>query len=119
MAGFRVDTDAADIARALARVPSELADLEPVNDAAGRIVLASARPPHRSGALAAGLHSEPTRAEVAIASTVPYWTFVHFGAPRRHVRAQPFILSAITATKAEVAALYTDHARDVLSRVNT
>lgn len=111
-------TDALDaLARNTTRAGAALADLEAVNAEAGRIVLARANPPRKSGATAAGMFARVTEASTVMASTTPYWTFVHWGAPRAHVKAQPFILSAVRATTSEVATLYTEHARRSLALV--
>jgi hypothetical protein len=54
---------------------------------------------------------------VVIGSPLRYATFVHWGAPRRHVKAQPFLLTALESSKAEVLDLYTAAASDALATV--
>lgn len=118
MAGFSADSSAAArLADELRRVGIELAELEPVNAEAGRAVVHAARPPRRSGALAAGSRADVSRSGVAFASTVRYWTFVHWGAPRRHIRARPFFVEALAATRGQLADIYAKHARESIGKV--
>lgn len=93
----------------------ELADLEPASAEAGRDVIRASRPPRRSGVLSASLRADVTRNGVAFASTARYWTFAHYGAPRRNVRAQPWYPEAIRLTQDELVAVYADHARDAIN----
>lgn len=106
------------LARGFHQAAEDLGDLEAVNSEAGRVVLAAARPPRgATGRLAAGLQARATGREVTMASNVRYWSFVHWGAPRIHVRAQPFVLAAVRATTAEVLDLYTAHTHDSLRKI--
>lgn len=112
------DHNADALARGFHSAADALGDLETVNTEAGRVVLAAARPPRgATGQLGATLTARATGRDVTMAAGVRYWTFVHFGAPRIHVKAQPFILAALLATRAEVLDLYTTHTRDSLRKV--
>ncbi len=116
--GFSTDHQADTLARDLYRAGAVLVDdLETTNAEAGRIVLARTNPPRRSGELAAGMFAEVTPTSTVLASHARHFTFVHWGAPRHHVKAQPFILAAVRATRAEVINLYTDHARHAVGQV--
>lgn len=117
MTGFQASTNADAVALDLHRAAAALVDLDDTNTEAGRIILAKANPPRKSGALAAGMFARADDTGTILASSVPYWTFIHWGAPRRHVRAQPFLLTATRASKAEVLDLYTDHARHAVGLV--
>lgn len=79
------------------------------NQQAGRLVLDATRPPRRSGALAASLRADASRAGVAFASSARYWTFVHWGAPRRHIIARPFFTEALRLTTEDVLTVYGEH----------
>lgn len=114
MAEFRVTSDAEALARHLHAAAEDLGDLGPVNSEAGRIVEAAARAPRRTGALAGSLRSAGTPGGVTIGSALRYATFVHWGAPRRHMAARPFLVTAVQATTEDVADLYLSHARDAL-----
>jgi len=108
-------SDAENLARALLRAGDELLDLEPVNARAGALVEAKASPPRRTGALSASLQSVAGPGDVVVGSPLRYATFVHWGAPRHNVRAQPFLLSAVEVSTDELAELYARHARDTIA----
>lgn len=114
MASVQVTQDAAGVADRLHAAAAALGDLEPTNAEAGRVILAQARPPVVTGQTARGLFARVTPAGATLASSAPYWTFVHWGAPRRHIRANPWLLAATRATTTEVARLYTTHAEESL-----
>lgn len=120
MADLTLSSNAATLAGSLSRAGEDLVGgLDEVNAEAGRVVLAATRPPRRTGALAAGLRSVVDSQGATLASTVPYWTFVHWGAPRRHVKAQPFILAALQASRSEVLDLYLTYARRVVGNIDS
>lgn len=114
MAGLRVTHDAEEVARRLSDAAAAIGDLEPTNAEAGRIIIAAARPPRLTGATAAGMFARTTAAGATLASTAPYWTFIHYGAPRRHIRANPWLLAATRASVSELARLYTRHLEESL-----
>lgn len=118
-ARFEVDADQLDqLARQLHAAGVQLVDgLEPVNTEAGRVVDAAARPPRRTGTLAASSRSDATAHGVTFASTARYWTWVHWGAPRRHIKARPWLLEALDRTRTEVLAVYAAHATDTLKKI--
>lgn len=118
MTGFDVDAAQLDqLGRQLHAAGVQLAELEPVNEEAGRVVLAESRPPRRSGALSAALRADATRTGVAFASTARYWTFVHWGAPRRNIRARPWYREAVDHSRERVLAVYAEHAADTLKKI--
>lgn len=96
----------------------KLADLEAPNAEAGRLILAAARPPRLSGTLDASLAADVTAQGVAFASTARYWTFVHYGAPRRNIRARMFLAEAVNASATEVAAVYAAHAETTIKTLD-
>lgn len=117
MSGFQATQDTELVADGLHRAAAKLGDLEPVNTEAGQVIMANARPPVVSGATAAGMFATVTPAGLSLASRTDYWTFAHWGAPRRHVRANPWLLAATRASTAQVVGLYTEHAQDSLAVV--
>lgn len=117
-ANFTADTDQLDqLARDLRAAGVKLADLDPVNTEAGRVVHAAARPPRRSGALAASLQADATAQGVEFASSARYWTFVHWGAPRRNIRAHPWWPEALAASREDLLAVYAQHATDIVKKI--
>lgn len=118
MAGFTADTAQLDrLARDLEAAGADLARLDPANTAAAEVVMAAARPPRRTGTLAASLVARVTGQGVTFASTARYWTFVHWGAPRRNLRARPWYVEAITPRRDLIVAAYAEHARDALKHI--
>jgi hypothetical protein len=118
MAGFDTDAPALpSLARELHAAGVQLGELDPVHAEAGRVVLASTRPPRHSGYLGDHLTAGPAANGVTFASSARYWTWVHFGAPRVHVRAQPFYAEALHRSTDEVVAVYAEHARDTLTKI--
>lgn len=118
--GARFEVDAAQLdqlAADLHAVGVQLADLEPVNTEASRVVHAAARPPRRSGALAAGLRADPNGQGVTFASSARYWTFVHWGAPRRNIKARPWWPEALTVSRDQLLAVYARHAATTLDKI--
>lgn len=110
------DTSAARaLADGLGRAADALGDLGPTNREAGALVLSASRPPVRRGDLAAGMYVQANAQGALMASRARHFTFVHWGAPRANVRANPFILAALRARTDQVADLYLTHARDALA----
>lgn len=119
MADFRADSsEAAAFARRAVAAARELTDLEAANTQAGRMVLEAARPatPTSSGQLASSLTADASANGVVWASSARYWTFVHWGAPRRNMRARPFFLQALDTDTDRILAVYATHVTDTLTR---
>lgn len=116
MAGVDGDTAQLDqLAADLRAAGVELAELDPAHDKAAGLVLANARPPRRTGKLAASLTARVTPGGITFASTARYWTFVHWGAPRRQLRARPWYVEAIQPSRDQLVAVYAAHARDAIA----
>lgn len=103
----------------LAAVGHQLADLDDPNAAAGRVVLEAARraAPTRTGQLSGSITADVSGNDVVWASSARYWTFVHWGAPRRNMRARPFILEALEADTDTILAVYAEHATTTLEQL--
>lgn len=104
----------------LAAAGHQLADLDTPNAAAGRVVLEAARraAPTRTGQLSGSITADVSANQVVWASTARYWTFVHWGAPRRNIRARPFILQALEADTDQIVAVYAEHATQTLEKLS-
>lgn len=114
---FQARHDADQLARQLDTAAGKLADLDATTAAAGELVAAGPAP-RRSGRLAAGVTvAHLSGGGVAVASTAPYYSFVHWGAPGRHVRAQPWLALQLAASQDRILDLYTTHAATVLAQV--
>lgn len=112
MASVSSTHNADQVASGFHKAAEALGDLEATNREAGREVLAAARPPRVTSALAEGLFAEADSLGVTIASRVGYWSYVHWGAPGANVRANPFLLAARRARQDQVVGLYAAHARE-------
>lgn len=108
--------------RDLRALGDDLADLKDANAGAAAIVAAaaSARAPRRTGRLAASVRGNRAvgRARVnAGGAAVPYAGPIHFGWPRRHIEAQPFVYDAAQATEPIWRAAYEQAVERALDRV--
>lgn len=118
MSGFSADADSLPrLGDQLRAAGVQLEALDPSHAEAGRVVLAAAHPPRRSGYLGNHLTAGPAANGVAFASSARYWTWVHWGAPRRHVRARPFFTEALDRSTTEVVAVYAEHAQSTLDKI--
>lgn len=106
-----------ELARQLHAAGVQLAELAEPDREAGQLVIAQASPPRASGAMAAGQRAHVTRSGVTFASTARYWTFVHYGAPRRNLRARPWLAEALDRNRDDVLAVYAKHARTTLDKI--
>lgn len=118
MSGFATDApQLRQLGDQLRAAGVQLGDLDPANAEAGRVVLAAARPPRRTGYMADHLTAGPSANGVVFASAARYWTWVHWGAPRASVRARPFYPQALARSTDELLAVYAEHAQDTLNRI--
>lgn len=116
MGSVSSDTAAvAAFADTMAAAASQLADLTDPNREAGRVVIANAAPPRRTGAMAAGQTARVAAWGVELVSTVGYWTFVHWGAPGAGVKARPWFVEAAQRSPDQVREVYLAHARRSLT----
>jgi len=112
---LQLSSDAADVARRLLAVGDSLLELGPVNARAGELIQ-SAAAPRRTGLLAASVKADASANGVTVGSSLRYATFVHWGAPRRHVIAQPWLLNQTKARQTDIIELYRDHAADAVAQ---
>lgn len=115
MAELQLTSNAAQVAADMHAAANALLELEPVNKRAGAIITA-ARAPRRTGALGASVRADVTANGVTVAGHTAYWTFVHWGAPRIHVKAQPWLLNQLDAKQEQIIDLYRDHAADAVAK---
>lgn len=93
-----------DLIRTLKAAEQDLDDLKAANRTAAQVVadVARARAPRRTGRLA-GTGRPGNAARKATVTfgraSVPYANPIHWGWPRRHIQAQPFLLDAARATR--------------------
>lgn len=116
MGDLQVRSNAAEVARAFARMASELSDLEGPNRAAGDII-AAAPQPHRSGLLAASVRADVTAGGVTVAGLVRYWSFVEWGAPNANVKAQHPLRTQLVDRQQDIIDVYVSYAASVAADV--
>lgn len=103
-------TGADQLAAALRRAAVDLQDMPAAHDRAAGMILAAARPPRRTGRLAASLRAFPHPAGVTVGSDVPY---------ARPVEARTGFLHDATRRAADdVAAMYRTEVAHICVRVS-
>lgn len=115
MTQLELSSNSEEVARRLLAMGDQLAQLEPVNARAGELVQAASAP-RRTGLLGASVNADATANGVTVGSSLRYATYVHWGAPRRHVIAQPWLLNQTKARETDIIELYRDHAADAVAR---
>ena len=120
-AGIRVE-GAATLRRTLRQAGDDLADLKEAHKAAGAIAGGRARAtaPRVSGRLAGNVRWSGTATAATIRAggrTVLYAGPIHWGWPRRHIAAQPFITEAAQDTEAAWSAVYEAAVAGIVNRI--
>jgi phage gpG-like protein len=113
---------ARQLSRSLRQFGEGLDDLKDANEAVSALVAreASARAPHRSGALAGSVRGsrQANRALVRVGSAkVPYAGPIHWGWPKRGIPARPFVIEAATATQSDWLADYVANIQRLADKV--
>lgn len=111
---------AAQLRRTLRAAGQDLTDLKRVHAEVGRIVVAAAHAPTRTGALAASIRagSAATSATVrAGGARVPYAGPIHWGWPARGIAAQPFLADAAQRTEPRWTEVYLAEVNRIIDQV--
>lgn len=100
----------------------DLDELKVATSAAGQIVLAAATAtaPRRTGRLASSGKASKNRRRATItfgAAAVPYAGPIHWGWPRRHIAANPWVSKAAQATEPTWTQAYVRELDAILARV--
>lgn len=106
--------------RTLRRAGDDLSELRAAHAAVAGLVASAARPPVRSGRLAATVRPAGTKTAAIVRAgfaTVPYAGPVHWGWPDRGIEAQPFAVDAAQQTEPAWVAIYTDEVQRILDKV--
>jgi hypothetical protein len=120
-AGIRVE-GAANLRRTMRKAGEDLGALQAAHAAAGAIAgrRAQADAPKRSGRLASNVRWSGTKTAAVIrvgGARVPYAGPIHWGWPRRHISAHPFVTDAAVATESQWSAVYQAAVERILGRV--
>lgn len=119
--GIRVE-GAAQLRRTAKAAGVDLGDLREAHTAAGAIAGGRARQiaPKVSGRLAHNVRWSGTKTGAVIragGASVPYAGPIHWGWPRRHIGAQPFISDAAVATEPQWSAVYEQAVERILGHI--
>lgn len=117
--GMRVEGGPA-LRSSLRKAGHDLQDLKDVHKDAAQIVVAAARPPVKSGRLAASGRAAGT-ANAAImrwgGASIRYAGPVHYGNPAHHMEPQPFGTEAARGTEPVWTHLYEDKVDNILGHI--
>jgi hypothetical protein len=103
------------LAAELVSIGEAVTDLDGANADASALILQGVNPPRRSGQLAAAGRADVSPNGFVIGYPIRYATYVHWGAPARNMRAQPWLLQQRDASYAELEQLYVQHAIDAIN----
>lgn len=91
--------------------------LEPANRRVAAALVARARPPRRTGALAASLTASASSSEATMTSSLPYAGVIAHGWPRHGIEATNFDTEALAAVEPAALDTYGQHLTDTLATV--
>jgi hypothetical protein len=109
---------ARELTRAMRDAGEDLDDLKAANTAAANIVLAAADPPRRTGRLASSGRASKARARARVTYSKVYAAPIHWGWPRRHIEANPWLSRAAQATEPTWTETYFGAVNQIVERVN-
>lgn len=95
----------------------ELADLSDLDRGAAELVGRFAQPPRRTGRLAGSWKIDTDRDGARLGYDAVYAGVVHFGWPRRNIRAQPWLTRAADQLESQLADLYRQGVQDIVDGV--
>lgn len=109
--------------RALSEAGADAQELRDLMHAMGSIVVDAARPmaPVRSGWLASTIRAGRGKTKAVVRAGTkarPYAGVIHYGWPKRNIRAQPFLVDAYSGTRPQVLGRFDDGLTELLQRHN-
>lgn len=110
------------LAKDLRQAGQDVGDLKAANKKVADIVVTQARAnaPKRSGKLAATGRSGQAAAKVSVrfgSNQVPYANPIHWGWPKRHIKANPFLYRAVDETRSDWYAQYVYDIKKIMESV--
>jgi hypothetical protein len=122
MTGVYQVTGAKELRRTLKQAGADMGDLKAVNRRVGELVADAARPrvPVRSGRLVASIRPAAAAAKVTIragSARLPYAGPIHWGWPKHHITANPFLSDAAIRTEDTWVGYYFDELQAVVDGV--
>lgn len=110
-----------ELVRELKQFEDGTKDLKALHTRAAALVKKGARPPRRSGRLAATLRSSgQARTGIVRAgrASVPYAAVIHWGWKKRGIRANPYLSDSLEKNEAKVFNLYREGLADLVKKHN-
>jgi hypothetical protein len=108
--------------RTLKAAGVDLQDLKQAHAQVADIVLRTAQPhaPHRTGRLASSMRASGTQSAAVVRAgraSVPYAGPIHWGWPKRHIKAQPWIHDAAVASREQWTGKYLAALEHIIDQV--
>lgn len=107
--------------RALSQAGADAEDMRALMHALGMDVVTAAKPPIRSGALAATLRAGRGKTKAVVragGARTPYAGVIHYGWPARNIAPQPFLSDALAARRAHLLGMLDAGISDLLRKNN-
>ena len=108
---------APELAATLHHAAGRVENMAAVNREVAALVAAAARPPIRTGRLAASITPRSSDTEAAVTSGLVYAGVIEYGWPRRNIRPAKFLATAFAQTESATTAAYEKWAQGVLADV--
>lgn len=111
---------ARELRRSLKRAGQDTTELKTVHAEVGRIVVAAARPPRRSGRLASSVRAGTAASSATVragGARVPYAGPIHWGWPARGISARPFLTDAAQRTEPTWTEVYEREIERILDQI--
>ena len=108
---------ARDLTRAMCDAGVDLKDLNQANQRVAEIVLSAANPPRRTGRLASSGRAGRARSRARVTYSAPYAAPIHWGWPRRHIEANPWLSRAAQVSEPVWQAAYLAAVNQIVDQV--
>lgn len=106
--------------RELRKAGDDMADLKAANAEAAGTVEGAVKVPYRDGDLEATLRSTGTKTAGIVRAgrkRVPYAGPIHYGWPKRNIKAQPFLTEAASRTEPQWVPIFMAHIEAILAQI--
>lgn len=115
---------ARELRRALKAVEGGLDDLKATHEEIAQVVVPAGRrgAPRRTGRLAGSVRGSGTKTQAVVragGARLPYGGPIHWGWPKRHIKAQPFLTDAGRETEPTWTRIYTTNTQKLIDRAVT
>lgn len=114
---------AKELARTLKKAGVDVKELKEANNRVGQVIVqaAQSRAPKKSGRLAGSIRASKEQAGITIRAGnnggIPYAAPIHWGWPKRNIKATLFLTNAIAETQPEWIDLYYKELEHIVSEI--